>query len=126
METNCKHQVVAWLFGNERYPHAVFTLDSLTIETIKPNVYCQNLKNSANIFPLTKAKCSSGSKRFSYGTHLEKMSDLIWSCPKCGGSNDRVEAVPGSRKFWLFGKRRTKLIAIFIDCWAKMDFVGTV
>ena len=65
MGTNCKYQVVAWLFGNERYPHAVFILDSLTIETIKPNVYCQNLKNSANIFPVTKGKCPSGSKRVS-------------------------------------------------------------
>ena len=54
------------------------------------------------------------------------MTDLIWSCPKCGGSNDRMEAVPGSRKYWLFGQRKTKLIAICIDCWAEMDFVGTL
>ena len=53
------------------------------------------------------------------------MTDLIWSCPKCGGSNDRMEAVPGKRKYRLFGKRKTKLIAICIDCWAEMDFVGT-
>jgi hypothetical protein len=55
----------------------------------------------------------------------EEVTDLIWHCPKCGGSNERMEAVPGSWKFWLFGKRRTKLIAICIDCWAEMDFVGT-
>ena len=54
------------------------------------------------------------------------MTDLIWSFPKCGGSNDRKEAVPGSRKFWLFGKRKTKLIAICLDCWSEMEFVGTV
>ena len=54
------------------------------------------------------------------------MTDLIWSCPKCGGSNDRMEAVPSNRKYWLFGTRKTKLIAICIDCWAEMEFVGTV
>ena len=53
------------------------------------------------------------------------MTDLIWSCPKFGGSNNHMEAVPGNRKYWLFGKRKTKLIAICIDCWAEMEFVGT-
>lgn len=33
-----------------------------------------------------------------------------------GGSNDRMDAVPGSRKFWFFGKLKTKLTAICIDC----------
>lgn len=55
-----------------------------------------------------------------------RLVDLIWICPKCGGSNDRMEAVPGRRKWWFFGKRKTKLIAICLDCWAQMDFVGTV
>jgi len=44
----------------------------------------------------------------------------------CGGSNDCMEAVPGWRKWWLLEKRKTKLVAICLDCWAEMDFVGTV
>ena len=55
----------------------------------------------------------------------EKVTDLIGSCPKCDVSEDRMEAVPENRKFWLIGKRKTKLIAICIDCWAEMDFLGT-
>jgi len=54
------------------------------------------------------------------------MTDLIWNCPKCGSSNDRLEAVKGLRKWVLFGPRKTKLIAICLDCWAEMDFVGTL
>jgi hypothetical protein len=52
--------------------------------------------------------------------------DLIWYCPNCKGSNDRLEAVKGSRRWILFGKRRTKLIAVCLDCWAEMEFVGTL
>lgn len=65
--TSCKYQVVAWLFGNERYPHTVFVLDNVAIETPKSPIYCQNLKNAANIFPLKAgiSKCPSGSKRVS-------------------------------------------------------------
>jgi len=55
-----------------------------------------------------------------------RLVDLIWICPKCGGSNDRLEAVPGRRNWLFFGERKTKLIAICLDCWAQMDFVGTV
>jgi len=29
------------------------------------------------------------------------MTDLIWTCPKCGGSNDKLEAIDG-RKRWVF------------------------
>ena len=54
------------------------------------------------------------------------MTDLIWCCPKCGGSNDRMEAVPGSRKFLLFGKRKTNLIAICMDCWSEMELLSTL
>lgn len=54
------------------------------------------------------------------------MTDLIWYCPKCGGSNDRLEAVKGLRKWVLFGARKTKLVAICLDCWSEMKFVGTV
>jgi hypothetical protein len=54
------------------------------------------------------------------------MTDLIWTCPKCGGSNDRLEAVVGRKRFWLFGERKVRLIAICLDCWAEMDFVGTL
>jgi hypothetical protein len=54
------------------------------------------------------------------------MTDLLWSCPKCGGSDDRMEAVPGRRRWILFGKRKTKMIAIYLDCWSEMDFLGTV
>jgi hypothetical protein len=36
-----------------------------------------------------------------------------------------MEAVAGRKRFLLFGKRKTRLIAICIDCWAEMDFVGT-
>ena len=54
------------------------------------------------------------------------MTDLLWYCPKCGGSNERMETVPRRRKLWFFGKRKTKLIAICLDCWAEMEFVGTV
>lgn len=28
------------------------------------------------------------------------MTDLIWSCPKCGGSNESVRVVSGKSKFW--------------------------
>jgi hypothetical protein len=53
------------------------------------------------------------------------MTDLIWTCPKCGGSNDRLEAVPGRKRWLLFGPTKTKLIAICLDCWSEMEFVGT-
>jgi hypothetical protein len=54
------------------------------------------------------------------------MTELLWKCRKCGGNNDRMEAVPGRRSWFLFGKRKTKLIAICLDCWSEMDFLGTV
>jgi hypothetical protein len=54
------------------------------------------------------------------------MTDLIWTCPKCGGSDDRLEAVVGRKRLWLIGERKVRLIAICLDCWAEMDFVGTV
>ena len=54
------------------------------------------------------------------------MTELLWNCRKCGGSDDRMEAVPGRRRWFLFGKRKTKLIAICLDCWSEMDFLGTV
>ena len=57
---------------------------------------------------------------------LKKVAELLWYCPKCGGSDDRMEAVPGRRRWFLFGKRKTKLIAICLDCWSEMDFLGTV
>ena len=44
------------------------------------------------------------------------MTDLIWYCGKCGGSDDRLETVPGKRKWLIFGPRKTKLIAICLDC----------
>ena len=56
----------------------------------------------------------------------QEMTDLLWYCPKCGGSNDRMEAVPGRRRWFLLGKRKTKLIAICLDCWSEMEFLGTV
>jgi hypothetical protein len=37
-----------------------------------------------------------------------------------------MDAVLGWKKYWLFGERKRKLIAIFIDCWHEMEFVGTV
>lgn len=52
------------------------------------------------------------------------MPDLIWTCSKCGGSNDRMEAVAGRKRFWLFGARKSELIAICLDCWSEMEFVG--
>ena len=56
----------------------------------------------------------------------QEMTELLWNCRKCGGSDDRMEAVPGRRRWFLFGKRKTKLIAICLDCWSEMDFLGTV
>lgn len=56
----------------------------------------------------------------------EIMTDLLWCCPKCGGSDDRLEAIPGRKRWFLFGKKKTRLIAICLDCWSEMDFVGTV
>lgn len=53
------------------------------------------------------------------------MTDLIWTCPNCGGANDRLEAASGLRKWLFFGPRKTKLIAICLDCWSEMDFLGT-
>ena len=37
-----------------------------------------------------------------------------------------MEAVEGRKRFWLFGKKKTRLIAICVDCWAEMDFVGVL
>jgi len=37
-----------------------------------------------------------------------------------------MEAVPGTRQFWLFSQRKIKLITICMDCWTGMDFVGTL
>jgi hypothetical protein len=58
--------------------------------------------------------------------HLQRVLTPTETDSSHGGSNDRIEAVPGRRKWWFFGKRKTKLIAICLDCWAEMDFVGTV
>jgi len=57
-------------------------------------------------------------------TIIVLMPELIWTCPNCGGSNERMDAVKGRRKFWLFGKRNPKLVATCLDCWAEMRFVG--
>jgi hypothetical protein len=54
------------------------------------------------------------------------MTELLWYCPQCGSGNERMEAIKGKRRYWLFGARRTQLIAICIDCWNQMEFVGTV
>jgi hypothetical protein len=35
-----------------------------------------------------------------------------------------MEAVEGRKRFWIFGKKKTRLIAICVDCWAELDFVG--
>lgn len=53
------------------------------------------------------------------------MTDLIWHCRKCGGSNDQLEAVRGIRRWIIFGTRKIKLIAICLDCGYEMEFVGT-
>lgn len=54
------------------------------------------------------------------------MTDLIWCCPRCGSCDDRMEAVRGRRKWLLIGPRKKRLIAICLDCWSEMEFVGTV
>ena len=56
----------------------------------------------------------------------QEMTELLWNCRKCGGSDDRMEAVPGRRRWFLFGERKPKLIAICLDCWSEMEFLGTV
>jgi hypothetical protein len=56
----------------------------------------------------------------------KEMTELLWYCPNCKSGNDRMEAVLGRKKYWLFGERKRKLIAICIDCWHEMEFVGTV
>lgn len=54
------------------------------------------------------------------------MTELLWYCPKCKSGNDRMEAVLGRKKYWFFGERKRRLIAICIDCWHEMDFMGKV
>jgi len=54
------------------------------------------------------------------------MTDLIWLCPNCSGSSDRLEAVKGRKRWILFGRRKTRLIAVCLDRWAEMEFVGTL
>ncbi len=63
---------------------------------------------------------------FNAGTfYTYRMTTLLWQCPKCLSGNDRMEAVFGRRRYWLFGKRERLLRAICNECEANMDFVGT-
>lgn len=55
------------------------------------------------------------------------MTELIWFCPRCGSSDERMEAVKGRRVWLIFGPRKRKLIAVCLDCWwPDMELVGTV